>query len=104
VAISKVIYLYAPYNALWDGAFTFCLYTAAPLSIGLGLFNLLPIPPLDGSKVVAMFLPDEIYRKLMRYERFGILVLLLLSWLGVTGGLISKAILGVYGALFNLFY
>jgi Zn-dependent protease len=104
MGISKVIYLYATYNAFWDGAFTFCLYTAAPLSLGLGLFNLLPIPPLDGSKVVAMFLPDEKYMKLMRYERYGILVLLVLSWLGVTGGFINKAILGVYGALFNLFY
>jgi Zn-dependent protease len=104
MGVSKLIYLYAPYNAFWSGAFDFCLYTAAPLSIGLGLFNLLPIPPLDGSKVVAMFLPDDMYRKLMRYERYGIFVLLLLSWFGVTGGLISKAILGVYGALFNLFY
>ena len=29
------------------------------LNIGLGIFNLIPFPPLDGSKVVAMFLPDR---------------------------------------------
>ena len=43
--ISKVIYLYAPYSAVMDVVFSFCLYTLAPLSIGLGLFNLIPIPP-----------------------------------------------------------
>ena len=91
ILISKAIYLYAPYTAVWDAVFTFCLYTAAPLSIGLGLFNLLPIPPLDGSKVLGVLLPDEAYSKLMRYERYGILLLLALSLLGVTGNFISGA-------------
>ena len=103
IAVSETIYLYAPYNMLWSRLFTFCLYTAAPLSVGLGLFNLLPIPPLDGSKVAAVLLPDRAYLKLMRYERYGILVLLL-SWMGLTGGLIDGAIMGVYTALFNLIY
>ena len=48
----------------------------ASLSVGLGLFNLVPIPPLDGSKVLAVLLPDRAYNWLMRYERFGMLVLL----------------------------
>lgn len=104
MGVSKGIYLYAPYSTAWNGAFEFCLYTAAPLSIGLGLFNLLPIPPLDGSKVLAVVLPDGAYVRLMRYERYGILVLLALSWLGVTGGFISGAIWRVYSGLLNLFY
>ena len=104
IGISKLIYFYAPYNVAWHMLFTFCLYTVAPLSVGLGLFNLLPIPPLDGSKVAAVLLPDRLYIQLMRYERYGILGLLLLSWRGVTGGFINNAIIGVYSALFNLFY
>lgn len=84
--------------------FAFLLYTLAPLSIGLGLFNLLPIPPLDGAKVVGAFLPDRAYFGLMRYERYGMLVLLALSWLGVTGNLVSGAILGVYRLFFELFF
>ena len=104
IGISRLIYTYAPYNFGWDMVFTFCLYTVAPLSVGLGLFNLLPIPPLDGSKVAAVLLPDRIYIQLMRYERYCMLLLLLLSWLGWTGGLINGAIMGVYEALFNLFY
>jgi len=48
----------------------------AYLSIALAVFNMLPIPPLDGSKVLFSLLPESMYYKLMRYERFGILVLL----------------------------
>ena len=57
------------------------LMTTAILSIGLGLFNLVPIPPLDGSKVLFSLLPDRAYYTLMRFERFGMLVLLLIIWL-----------------------
>ncbi len=102
--ISKMIYLYAPYTVAWDAVFTFCLYTAAPLSIGLGMFNLIPIPPLDGSKVVAVLLPDQAYLKLMRYERYGMLLLLALSLLGISGGFINGAIMRVYEFLLNLIY
>ena len=104
IFISKMIYLYAHYTVAMGAAFTFCLYTAAPLSIGLGLFNLIPIPPLDGSKVVAVLLPDQAYLKLMRYERYGMLLLLALSLLGVSGGFIGGAIMRVYEAMFNLIY
>jgi len=104
IAISKAIFLYCPYSVAWDVIFTFCLHIAAPLSVGLGLFNMLPFPPLDGSKVVAVILPDRAYLKLMRYERYGILVLLALSYFGLTGNLISSAIMRVYELLFNIFY
>ena len=102
--ISKVIYLYAPYSAAMDVVFSFCLYTLAPLSIGLGLFNLIPIPPLDGSKVLAAFLPDRRYITLMRYERYGIVVLLVLSFVGIGSSLISRGILGIYSALVSLIF
>ena len=102
--ISRLLYLYAPYNPVWQTVFDFCLYTVAPLSIGLGLFNLLPLPPLDGSKVLAMFLPDRAYAVWMRYERYGMLVLLVLSFADIGSSFISNAILGVYSAFFTLFY
>ena len=74
------------------------------LSAGLAVFNLLPIPPLDGSKVLAAFLPDRAYLTLMYDERYGIMLLLALSYFGVTGKLISGAIQGVYLGLVGLFY
>jgi len=46
------------------------------LSVALAVFNMLPIPPLDGSKVLFSLLPENLYYKLMRYERYGIIVLL----------------------------
>ncbi|MCI8330090.1 MAG: site-2 protease family protein [Oscillibacter sp.] len=105
VFLSREVYLHvvAPGPA-WAALFEFLLYVLAPLSIGLGLFNLVPIPPLDGAKVLGAFLPDQAYFGLMRYERYGMLLLLALSWLGVTGGFISGAILRVYQFMFELFY
>ena len=104
IGISKVIYLYAPYNSLWNAAFEFCLYDVAVLSIGLGLFNLIPIPPLDGSKVLAALLPDRAYIQLMRYERYGMILLLALSYFGFADGFITRGIFTVFEALVNLFY
>ncbi len=74
------------------------------LSVGLGLFNLIPIPPLDGSKVLAAFLPDRAYVTLMRYERYGILALLVLSFLNVGSISISRAIYAVWSAMYSLFF
>ena len=53
------------------------------LSAGLAVFNLLPIPPLDGSKVLFSLLPEPAYWKLMRYERYGMLALMALLLTGV---------------------
>lgn len=104
ILVSKVIYLYVPYSVGMEMVFNFCLYMVAPLSVGLGLFNLLPIPPLDGSKVAAVLLPDRAYVQLMRYERYGVLVLLLLSYLGLTGRWIGDVIAAVYGVFLNLIF
>lgn len=104
MGIGRLIYSYAPYAFGGGEIFYFCMNLLAPLSIGLGLFNLLPIPPLDGSKVLAAFLPDQAYLTLMRYERYGILLLLALSFAGIGDGFISHAILSVYEWLFSLFF
>ena len=72
------------------------------LSIGLGLFNLLPIPPLDGSKVLFALLPDRLYWKLMRYERYGMLVLLVLVAFDVGCDFLSRGIMWIFNALWNL--
>lgn len=104
VFLSREVFLHVPYSAGGALLFEFLLYTLAPLSIGLGLFNLLPIPPLDGAKVLGAFLPDRAYFGLMRYERYGMLVLLALSYFGVTGGLISGAIWQVYQCFAGLFF
>ena len=100
---SRLIYDFAPYSDLWNLLFGFLLDTAG-LSIGLSVFNLVPIPPLDGSKVLAAFLPDHAYFQLMRYERYGMLLLIFLSFRGVGGGVISAVINWVWNLFVNLIY
>ena len=75
------------------------LLMVALLSIGLGLFNLLPIPPLDGSKILFAVLPDGAYNQLMRYERYGMLLLFALVFFDVGSSAFSAAIEWVF-ALF----
>ena len=80
------------------------LIDTAILSIGLGLFNLVPIPPLDGSKALFALLPQRAYLTLMRYERYGMVVLLLLVWLDVGSGALSNAIVHVFWWMAGLFF
>ena len=95
--------VYHQYGALWDFIFDLLL-TTAYLSVGLGLFNLIPISPLDGSKVLFAFLPDSAYEKLMRYEKYGMIALLILVWLGVGDNVLSTAIYNVYASMINFVF
>jgi Zn-dependent protease len=54
------------------------IYLTAYISIALAIFNIIPIPPLDGSKILYAVLSDSAYLKLMRYERFGMIFLVAL--------------------------
>lgn len=76
------------------------VYTTAYLSLTLAVFNLLPISPLDGSKILFVFLSDNAYDKLMRYERYGMIVLMLLVVTGGLSGTLSAATGWVYDKLF----
>ena len=93
----------APVSAFTLWLFYF-LIDLAILSIGLGLFNLIPIPPLDGSKVLFSFLPERAYYTLMRYERYGMLVMLAIVWLDIGGNFLSRAIGTVYAWMAGLFF
>ena len=58
------------------------LYMVAVISIGLGVFNLIPVPPLDGSKILLSFLPRTYEWKFAQYQQFiqfGLLILLVLG-------------------------
>ena len=68
------------------------------MNLGLAAFNLLPVPPLDGSKIVAAFLPPKLEYKFAQFSQYGSLVLILLL---VTGG--AQIIINpIYGVLTRL--
>ena len=70
----------------------------AYINISLAVFNLIPVPPLDGSKILAIILPDRIYYNLMQYERYIYFAVLLLILSGALDGPISTVSNNIYDA------
>ena len=78
-------------EAVWqEYVITFLEYVAI-LSVGLAVFNIIPIPPLDGSKVLFSLLPEQVYGSILRYERYGMLVLMVVLWVGLLDAPLSAA-------------
>lgn len=92
---ARILYDVAAYSETNQRILDFLLMVAV-LSIGLGLFNLVPIPPLDGSKVLFAVLPDRAYDWLMRNERYGMLLLFALVFFDVGSNALSKTIQWVF--------
>jgi Zn-dependent protease len=72
------------------------------LNIGLGLFNLIPLPPLDGSKVLAHFLPYKAKLWFQNNEQIFYIIFLVIWITGIASMIISPAIDGVYKGLMKL--
>ena len=72
------------------------------LNIGLGIFNLIPLPPLDGSKVIKPFLPYNAKRWFEDNERIFYIIFVVLWITGIAGTIISPIINVVFRGIFNL--
>lgn len=65
-----LIEFYVPYSDFSMILYNFFLYLII-INVGLGLFNLIPIPPLDGSKIIGAILPESSYHQYMKYQKYG---------------------------------
>ena len=76
------------------------LFLSIQLNIALAVFNLIPVPPLDGSRIFYAFLPPKLYFGIMKYERIIYLVLMGALMLGLLSGIISFVTTGIMKLLF----
>lgn len=80
------------------------LLTTARINIILGAFNLIPIPPLDGSRVLMEFLPFKAKHTLARLEPYGFFIIIILLWMGFLSPvitLVQSLIFGFIGILLS---
>jgi Zn-dependent protease len=77
------------------------LVDAIFVNLLLGTFNLIPIPPLDGSKVIAALLPDEVMYKILSWERWGFILILIFLYLGWLGNILLP-VLALFSRIFGI--
>lgn len=83
--VSMILYKCVIYSGLGGlvPALMLFLYDMVAMNLSLGVFNLIPVPPFDGSRIVLLFLPQRLYFKAMQYERQIMLIVLLLVFFGL---------------------
>lgn len=85
--------------ASWAALLSLWLYYFVSTNVALMVFNLIPIPPLDGSRIVTVLLPRRLAAPYARLERAGLLLVFALLWIPQTGMALSAAIEWILGLL-----
>lgn len=99
LVMNIVMVLFASSSATILEVTVLFLYFNAMININLAVFNLLPIPPLDGSRLAAVVLPDRLYYQIMQYERYIMIGVLFLLFTGI----LSRPLLGLSSLVFRGF-
>lgn len=107
MAILKVFdimlgFVTVPYNVIL--IISLILQYGASINISLAVFNMIPLPPLDGSRILGLFLSDGLYCKIMQNEQMLFVITLALVALGAFSNVISTVSGFIYSVLFNLFW
>ena len=104
LAIAKII-MYVSYQTGVNTALStlFTIFKVmCSINISLAIFNLIPIPPFDGSRIFNYFLPDKFYFKVMEYEQYimiGLIVLIFSGLLDLPLGIMNSIIFNVLDKL-----
>ncbi|MBR6807807.1 MAG: site-2 protease family protein [Clostridia bacterium] len=88
------------YN-LWTAWLIF-IETFILMNISLGVFNMIPVPPLDGSRIFLTFLPARYYFGIMKYERYIMLGMLVLLYTGLLTGPLSTIVTFIFNGMFDI--
>ncbi len=87
-------FIYYLLTAILDFSSLFVIY-----NVSLAVFNMIPIPPFDGSRIFFIFLPPKFYFGIMKYERIIQIVLLVLLWTGALTIPLSRAVNGIVSGM-----
>lgn len=109
--LSNVIFAFLV-NLIWDILFYMKVsvnpYVVSFLQIlyvynlSIAVFNLIPIPPLDGSKILLSVLPQKAYTFVLNYERYGFILLIVLLWTNLLNGILNTGVNNLMMLLGNM--
>ena len=83
------------------------LYYGISLNIMFAIFNLLPIPPLDGSRILQLFIPSKYYYQVLKYERYIVLAVFALIFFGLLDGpiaFVTDKVMWLFAKFTSLFF
>ena len=102
--LSMILYKVVLYSGLAGrvSPLAMFLYDMVVMNLSLAVFNLIPVPPFDGSRIALLFLPERLYFKAMRYERYIMLAVLALVFLGALNVPLSVAVNFLWNRLVDL--
>ncbi len=89
-------------NHVWSNYLYYFFYYTGMISVGLGVFNLIPIPPLDGSNILFSILPIRVEQTFRKYQRYFPIILLGLIWFGSLNNILSYIDRNVLNVMWHL--